>query len=145
MFSGTHTYMYSGGILDRNQSVPKRSRERRACAGSKEASGQDIAVPSLPLSHPLGVEMLLILHSHIDAEILIDFSDRVVRGGVLRNVNPQTEALCNINGILSVCTATCFVDRHSCSCLQKVSCRCFQLMKVMSIFSPFPSEVIMCL
>ena len=42
------TGTYSGGSLDRTESVPKWSRKCRACAGLREASQRDKAMRSMP-------------------------------------------------------------------------------------------------
>ena len=42
------TATYSGGSLDRTESVPKWSRKRRACAGLRKASQRDKAIRSMP-------------------------------------------------------------------------------------------------
>ena len=47
------TGTYSGGSLNRTESVPKWSRERRARAALREAPGRDIAVSWSSLFHSL--------------------------------------------------------------------------------------------
>ena len=67
------TGTYSGGSLDRTESVPKWSRERRARTGLREAPGRDKAVRSSSLNHLLCQEMYLMFYKHIIAQILNKF------------------------------------------------------------------------
>ena len=69
------------GSLDRTESsVPKWSRQRRARADLGEASRRDKAVRSWSIDHSLCPEMQLMFYNHINPQLLIHFSDRVVRG-----------------------------------------------------------------
>ena len=74
------TATYSGGSLDRAESVLKWSRERRARPSLREASRRDKTVRSISLNHSLCPEMRLMFCNHINAQVLINFSGKMVRG-----------------------------------------------------------------
>ena len=74
------TGMERGGISDRTETVPKWLRERRARSGLREASRRDKAMHLSSLNHSLCPEMYLTRYNHINLQILITGSDRVVRG-----------------------------------------------------------------
>ena len=91
------TGSHCGGSLDRTESVPKWSRERRARAGLRKASRRDKAVCLWSIHHSLCPKMQLLFYNQINSQLLIKFSDRVVRGEwyLIRNFNPLTKASCN--------------------------------------------------
>ena len=73
------TGTYSGGSLDQTESVPKWPREHRARAGLREASRRDKTVRSSSLNHSLSGNVVDTFN-HNKAQLVIKFSDRVVRG-----------------------------------------------------------------
>ena len=114
------TRTYSGGNLDRTESVPRWSRDRRTRAGLRETLRRDKAVCSSSLSHSLYPEIQLVFCNHIIAQILITFSDRVVPGelDVFSTPYPKPLTIYLVPSTLhgqSVHTPICFVDRYNSS------------------------------
>ena len=89
---------YSGGSLDRTDTVPKWSREGRARAGLRGASRRNKALCSWSLDHSLCPEMSLMFYNHIDAQMLIKFFRQGDTRRVICNSNPLrvTKASCTI-------------------------------------------------